>query len=298
VAINDPGTVVRLSDTAGEATQGARWTVDATGVPLTQSVLNSLDGNYSAAYAVNNAGTVVGESSSGAATVPVSWVAGSSTPSPLALPSGGGANGAAYGINALGQIVGGVQDAAGNTVAVVWAGPGSTPVALPGLGGATSSAYFINDVGEALGESEDACGVMHPVMWRIGAGTSMVAELPMLNPGTDTGGMAFGINQGGDIVGEVELADGSRRTVLWHAKAAGGFEVIETRLSSAYAVKDANRVCGDSLGLASVWDFGNDTISPCNSDTASPDISQVFDVTENNLVVGRVGTQAFVAAPQ
>jgi uncharacterized membrane protein len=298
VAINDTGTVVRLSDTAKEVTQGARWTVDATGVALIQSVLDSLDGNYSAAYAVNNGGTVVGESSSGAATVPVSWPAGSITPSPLTLPSGGGTNGAAYGINTIGQIVGEAQDVAGNTVAVMWAWPGSTAVTLPGLGGSASSAYFINDAGEAVGEAEDACGVMHPVMWRIGAGTSVVAELPMLSPGTDTGGIAFGINQAGDIVGEVELADGSRKTVLWQANAAGGFEVIETRFSSAYAVKDANRVCADSFGVAFEWNPCSAAITPCDENTASPDISQAFGVNENNLVVGRVGTQAFVEAPQ
>ncbi len=297
VAINEGNTIVGLADTLTDVNKGAIWTVDAAAAESSTSiVLDSLDSNYSAAYAVNDSGTAVGESSNGADIVPVIWPAASTSPTALQPLAGGGANGSAYGINTAGQMIGEAQDANGNMVAVLWQDEttAATPLALL-TGGATSSAYFVNDVPEAVGAAEDANAIQKPVFWNVNANT--ITELPLLNA-DDTSGIALGINAAGEIVGEVVLVDSTREAVLWRPDGAGGFTVTDLGSSSAAAINDVNRISGNVANAASVWDSRSVVPATSNSLGAGFAVSQAYSMNDSNIIVGIMDGRAFAIAPQ
>jgi uncharacterized membrane protein len=294
VAINDGGTVVGLADAPTDINKAALWTVDAGAVELSARVLESLDNSYSAAYAVDDAGNTVGESSNGAGIVPVIWPVGLTTASPLPLLAG--PNGAAYSINAAGAIAGEAQDANLNMVAVVWSNSAAAPGALAGLGGPSSAAYYLNDSAEAVGEAEDVNGVKQAAFWDLT--TAAVTPLPMLNA-TDTAGIALSINLAGEIAGEVELADGTRSAVLWRPDGGGGYTATDLGPTGAAAINNGFRIVGNAADTAVVWDTRSAVISNNNLVvSAVGGVSQAYGLNDDNLVVGIRAGRAFVVAPQ
>jgi probable HAF family extracellular repeat protein len=123
------------------------------------TVLPSLGGSYSDAYAVNNAGVIVGSSTNTAGTMlAVEWRGANAT----ALGSLGGITSSAYAINGAGQVVGSSTNAAGANLATLW--KGTTAINLNNLlnpavvqeGWVLTAATGINNEGWIVGDAVNA----------------------------------------------------------------------------------------------------------------------------------------------
>ena len=163
------------------------WTVSGSGAGFLVTALDVLPGlstSGSFAFALNDAGAVVGYSNvlSGYSNQPVSWNNSGSgwAVNPLArLPSAVG--GIARDINSAGKIVGtNVFPGSGcSRRAVVWATGNAAAAQLPMLsGGACAEAWSVNDAGQISGVSADARGAYRAVLWRpLTAGGYSVTDL-------------------------------------------------------------------------------------------------------------------------
>ncbi len=109
---------------------------------------------------------------------------------------------ASYGvdINDLGQVVGDMKTASGETVAVVWETPSAAPTELPLPDGYDGSrARAINDDGLIVGWAGCvASGTIHPVIWVPGLSGY---EMQDLTGDPADGGYAWDINADGYVVG-------------------------------------------------------------------------------------------------
>lgn len=311
VDINTGRQVVGFSDT-GSGQQEVRaqlWNVAANGTPSAPVELSPIAGNsYSAAYGINNAGVVVGESSKGADTVAVFWPAGSATPTELQLLTASGPS-AAYRINTAGRIVGEARNAGGNMVPVMWTNTAAAPVQLPLLSGGTrGAAYFISADGtKIVGESENSSGNMRAVVWEVNTNGTVdnPDDLGVLT-GHDSS-TAFGINAAGQIVGESESATGEVHAVLWTPGILFGYNIKDLSAAgakgSAAAISDAGLIAGwiDTTGsLASLWhalNAANATSPLSNPLSASSNTSQTLAVNSAGYVVGVSLDRAIVAVP-
>jgi probable HAF family extracellular repeat protein len=148
----------------------------------------------------------------------------------------GQSHGAAYAINATGQIVGAGWESVGAERAIAW--DGGEIRDLGTLGGAWSIAYGINGVGQIVGASTTASGEQHAFLWNSGR---------MVDLGTLPGGrssIARGINSKGHIIGESDSEHGVRG-VLWKD---GVIVVLHPppggRMSSARAINDEGQIVG------------------------------------------------------
>jgi probable HAF family extracellular repeat protein len=134
-----------------------------------------------------------------------------------ALPTLGGNNAQASGINNRGQIAGFAETTTVDsgcppnriTMGVLW--EKGKPIALPPLDGDPDAVAFgINDQGQAVGYSGTCTAANHAVLWENGSPTS----LPDL--GVEGLSLAWGINDQGQIVGEVLRPDGATDyAALW-----------------------------------------------------------------------------------
>lgn len=130
----------------------------------------------------------------------------------VALPTLGGNNGQASGINNRGQIVGMAENGevdsscqSGTTnnrieLPVLW--ENGRPHALPTVDGDPDGlAFWNNDRGQAVGFTGNCGGALHAVSWEDGTATQL--------PDEGHGGKAWSINNRGQIVGQVGSEDGS-----------------------------------------------------------------------------------------
>ncbi|MFL5471116.1 MAG: hypothetical protein ACJ8AM_02055 [Gemmatimonadales bacterium] len=206
--------------------------------------LGSLGGPFSRAFAINNAGVVVGASTLGAYPDTRShafvWKAG--VMKDLGTIVGGNESGA-NDINTDGVIVGYSLNSAGDMRAVRWAADGKKR-SLGTLGGRNSEARAINDLGIIVGWSETSTGRRHAFRWENG----VMTDLGTLG---GTSSAAEDINQGGAIVGSSRLASGELHAFKWRA---GAFKDIGTnptarnmQFSFATAINTKGQIAG-SLG--------------------------------------------------
>ncbi|MHB8455881.1 MAG: hypothetical protein ACYDDO_14575 [Acidiferrobacterales bacterium] len=109
----------------------------------------------------------------------------------------GGAESAAFGINASGQIVG-TSYTSGDVYLHAFLWNGVTMQDLGALDGFQSEAFSINDSGEVVGGSTDPANVFvyHAVLWNGGT----IQDLGTLG-GSGSGSIATGINASGQVVG-------------------------------------------------------------------------------------------------
>ncbi|MEW6719719.1 MAG: hypothetical protein AB1346_04635 [Thermodesulfobacteriota bacterium] len=300
--INDNNVVVGfLEPTAGATFQAAAWNV---GAAVTPRSLDPIAGNaFSAAYAVDDEGKAIGQSSKGTQKVAVYWPAGASTPVELPALNAAG-NSGALGISADGScIVGDAQDAGLASQAVIWIADAggnftSPPVVLPVslVGSAFSSANGVARAGAQIsvaGVAEDRLGVAHAMVWTSTDGGAIFSAADLRTAG-EAGSQAMAVNASGKVVGEAETAPGVFAAVLWDNTAAHTRTILAEN-GTASAINDAGKVVGTASGKATVWNTAVQGFAP---QTLFATASSVYGTNNGdatgNFVVGVNGGKGFV----
>jgi probable HAF family extracellular repeat protein len=229
-----------LGDFAGRASNsgGYRATFWSHGT-LQPTNLGALPGgNYSSAFAINDAGEVAGASNIAHAIVPFIWTL---TGGLQRVPLLAGDNcGEGFGINRYGHVAG-YSSGPNGARAFLW-----TPAAgsrnlgtLPG--GSYSRAYAVNDSDQVVGASASPAG-KRAVLW---TSTGNIRNLGTL-PG-DTSSEASAINNIGEVIG-YSTGPGGQRAFLWTA--ATGMQDLGVlsggNSSRAFDINDLGFVVGSS----------------------------------------------------
>ncbi len=261
--------------------------------------------DFSQAFSINNAGEIVGESSTDSGLRAYRWTAHAGMrPLPLGRE---GIESEAFGINANGFVAGRLSTDAGST-AVRW-GPRGTLRSLPSLGfGSFDVGYAVNRQGSVAGYSVGPLG-LRAFVWTIRAGTVEIGDLP----GGDGRSLAFGINDEGMVVGSSDVQSPRRTTdhaFAWTVN--GGLQDIGTLrgpsadfFSEARAVNNAGQVVGISDAptgqRAFLWQAGRGMMDLGELPQGNG-YSIAFAVNERGHAVGisdsARGLAAFVWSPE
>jgi len=157
------------------------------------------DGDISSAYALNNAGQVVGQAES--VLEPYysqAFLKNYGRPFEL-LGTLGGMESFADAVNNAGQVVGTAWDTVGTygRQRAFLKNPGEAMVDLGTLGGNQSRAYGINDAGQVVGYAQDGLGNVRPFLKSPGQDMEDLG-----GTGENPYGAAQGINSAGQVVGQ------------------------------------------------------------------------------------------------
>jgi probable HAF family extracellular repeat protein len=237
-AVNDAGQVVGDASTDSfypYPTHAFSWTQAGGMVDLGTIGGSGLNGASSRAFAVNNAGEVVGESTylGYVEHHAFSWTQAGGM---VDLGTLGGGFSQAVAVNSAGQVVGWGIAGDGAEHAFSWTQAGAM-IDLGTLGGSSSRALAVNDGGEVVGQAQDLYGYEHAFSWTPAGG--------MVDLGTLGGSssQAVAINNAGQIVGTSDTGSGGatpfHHAVLWErgcvVRDVGGKTLAPTRLALARA---------------------------------------------------------------
>jgi probable HAF family extracellular repeat protein len=211
--------------------------------------LGTLGGQNTRTQDINNAGQVVGTSTSTVNQSDRAVVWNSTTPTNLGATLGSLAAGSsdATAINNSGQIVGGSEMGGLNgRSSIVW--NGTTPTSL----GPNTYAYDINDAGQIAGYIPFGRDAYHAAIWNGGTPT----DLGTLG---GTHSYAYGINSSGQVVGLSTLAgnSGMGHATLWNGTVATDLGALGGSGSWARRINDAGQIVGTSMleggARATLW---------------------------------------------
>lgn len=288
--------------TAGNPFAASLWTVDTSGDAVVQPVALAplVDGQFAAAFAIDEDGRSVGQADDGTRLVAVLWA---NPAAPVTLPQlAATGNYAAYAISADGTlVVGSAMDATGATRAVIWQADGNgdfvdSPVVLPvnifASSGVVSHFSAANGVARVdaleilvVGEAIAGNGDIHAALWR---STDGGAGFVPVNLGVDY--VANAVNSARQVAGE---ADATLSPVTWTISELGvaSAPVDLAAAGSAVAINENGRVAGWSevAELATVWDG-------LTAKTLFNTASQAYGLNNDTqpLVVGQEGGQGFI----
>ena len=318
-AVNNRGSVVgnAFADLERTAPRAFLWQNGAA------TDLGTLGGPNSSAHFLNERGEVTGSAEtstpdplgenfcgSGLICLPFLWKDGLMTP----LPTLGGNNGYATGINNRGQVVGEVENTTPDPTCpspstipeikpVVWE-KGEIQQELPTIGSDPDGSVFaINDNGQAVGITGDCASAFHAVLWNKGTPTDL---------GTLNGSMLFpsAINNKGQIVGFAVSPDGVFRAFLWQNGAATDLGTLPPDVHSlALGINNKGQIVGDSCDAdfscrAFLWQDG--TMTELNTLVRSPNapfLEEAFGINSHGQIAGRTTVQgtpladAYLATP-
>lgn len=195
-------------------------------------------GGASAAYDINNAHQIVGQSdiAAGGNLINRAFVWDVSNGMRQIATLGGSSN-AAFGINDAGNIVGYSITTSG--VAHAFLLSGGTLTDLGTLGGTQSIAHKINHSGQVVGYSTLTTGTLNPpyhaFVWSPGG--------PMTDLGALAGNrsIAYDINSLGQIVGMSEIAPGATRAFL-HTQLTGLVDLNQLAVGSGWTLLEARGI--------------------------------------------------------
>ncbi len=235
-AINAAGQVAGWADTDGTGAAHRHAFLYANGAIINLGTLSG--GSQSFAYALNDAGHVVGASNGSG--VPQLHAArfdgGTVTDLHILL---GGTISSAYGINAGGDFVGGVN-AGGSSHAYRLLAANEIFTDLGTFGGTTSQAYAINASGEVTGFAHLPSQDAHAFRY----GNAGLVDLGTLGGNASIG---RGIGPTGHVVGESYLPGNVVRHAFFHnGTAMADLGTLGGSTSSAFGINAADAIVGES----------------------------------------------------
>jgi probable HAF family extracellular repeat protein len=207
----------------------------------TYTPLPTLGGAQSNAYDINDAGQITGSADVDASTSHAYRYHNGNMQGLGTLNGAPGSIG--FAINALGDVVGWSNYAAGDTEnhhAFRWSNGSMTDLGALGTG-TRSIAYGINNLGQVVGRSSTAAGDGSPVHAFLYDGT-----LIDLGTGGEAGSEATGINDTGEIVGRIGNFAAIHRNGNW-AKLDDLIDAPGVSLLSATDINDAGQVLAYGL---------------------------------------------------
>ncbi|MEV0070089.1 hypothetical protein [Amycolatopsis sp. NPDC050768] len=238
---------------------------------------------YTGIEAINDHGTVVGESYPRETRIlyhPMKWsAAGEAT----ALPTLGGALGQAVAVNQADVVVGVADDAQGAQRAARWAADGTvTELATPGVGGGADA---ISDTGRIVGSFYDGT-FSHALLWER---DGTVRELPGLPGGGST--WADEITPDGRVVaGTADDAGGDTHVVRWDERGRITDLTPEGEYGRVVGISRDGTITGSiTIGgnhVAKRWDPSGRVVTL--GGTEAPSSGYASGISDNGTVVGIV----------
>ena len=195
-------------------------------------------GDYSAAFALNDLGKVVGTSNSGNTVRAFVWTTASGMSDLGTLPNDSGSE--AFDINNRGEVVGTSSGPEGIR-AVLWNSEGAIQNLGQLPGGELSRAFAINESGQVVGTSTSSSG-MRAFLWASGGGMQNLGTLP-----GDTGSEALDINNSGQVVG-YSIGPNGARAFLWTS--SGGMQNLGTLPGGTYSKASGINNLGQIVGTS------------------------------------------------
>jgi len=320
--VNNSGSVVGFANLPGD-TEGHAF-LWSKGI---KSDLGTFGGPNSSANSINERGEVVGSAEtstpdplaedlcgSNLICLPFLWQDGHMVP----LPTLGGNNGFASGINSRGQVAGQAENTTPDPTCepsitgspqvlqikpVIWRNDKIQE--LPTIGGdPDGSVQAINDNGQAVGNTGDCTSTFHAVLWNRGTPTDL---------GTPGGLLLFpfGINNRGQIVGVALSSDGTVvLAFLWQNGVATELGTLPPDVFSvAIGINDKGQIVGDSCDMdfscrVFLWEDGTMTeLNALVHDPNAPFLEEGNSINSRGQIAGKTTVQgtpladAYLATP-
>jgi probable HAF family extracellular repeat protein len=200
----------------------------------------------SAAYGVNEAGAVVGQSHVNRSDPPHAVLHRNGVLSDLGTGYGAGSFSRAWEINDVGEIVGERSQSQSSAVRAFLLRNGrfrdlGTLGGTGGTFGTSSIAYAINDRRQVVGTAKPAHGPLRAFLWERGA----MRDLGTLG-GNGEATQATDINDRGQVVGSSPTPAGSTHGFMWEGGALRDLGTLGGGTSYAYGINMAGEVVGGS----------------------------------------------------